>query len=184
MAFSKQYADAVAKLRVPSGFVLAAAFAWFADPRPESLLIGVPVSLTGLAIRAWAAGHLAKNQSLAVSGPYAFIRNPLYAGTVIVAAGLVIAARRWELLVLFTAVFGLVYLPVIQLEEQHLRSLFPEFREYCRRVPLLIPAGRRTTGRDKFAWKLYLRNEEYNALIGYLAGLAWLLWSAAGFSLP
>src|SRR4051795_6994030 len=124
MIFSKRYADVVAKLRVPGGFLMAAAFAWLASPTQCSLVAGIPVSAAGLALRAWAAGHLAKNQELAISGPYAYIRNPLYLGTLCVAAGLVIAARRWELLVLFAAVFGLVYLPVIELEEQHLRSLF------------------------------------------------------------
>ena len=41
-------------------------------------------------LRAWAAGHLAKNSQLARSGPYASVRNPLYIGTLLVAAGLVL----------------------------------------------------------------------------------------------
>jgi protein-S-isoprenylcysteine O-methyltransferase Ste14 len=177
--FPKGYADAVAKLRVPSGFLLVLAFAWLARPSWTSLAVGVPVSIAGLALRAWAAGHLAKNQELAVSGPYAYIRNPLYIGTLLVAAGLVAAARRIELAVLFGAVFAFVYLPVIELEEQHLRKLFPSFADYARRVPMLVPRGRRTDGRESFRPRLYLRNEEYNALLGFLAGLAWLLWRAA-----
>ena len=76
-------------------------------------------------MRAWAAGHLEKNLALTESGPYAHVRNPLYLGTLTVAAGFVIAARRWELGVLFAAVFVLIYLPVVELEEQHLRKLFP-----------------------------------------------------------
>lgn len=184
MIFSKPYADAVAKLRVPGGFLMVAAFALLAQPKLPSLAAGVPVSLAGLALRAWAAGHLAKNQKLAISGPYAWIRNPLYLGTLIVAAGLVIAARRWELLVLFAAVFGLVYLPVIELEEQHLRTLFPAFRQYCERVPMLLPRSRRTRDTEKFRWALYRRNEEYNALLGYLAGLAYLLWRTSGSMVP
>jgi hypothetical protein len=91
---------------------------------------------------------------------------------------LVVSAQRWELALLFAAVFGLVYLPVIQLEEEHLRTLFPSFGEYTRRVPLLLPRSRGTTGRGRFDPKLYLKNEEYNAALGYLAGLAWLLWRA------
>jgi len=180
MVFPKKYADTVAKLRVPGGFILVAAFAWLARPTPSSLTAGIPVSLAGLALRAWAAGHLAKNQELATSGPYAFLRNPLYAGTLLTAAGLVISARRWELLILFAAVFGLVYLPVIQLEEEHLSSLFAKFAAYRRQVPLLIPVGRRTDGRRAFRGALYWKNEEYNALLGYLAGLGWLVWRAFG----
>jgi protein-S-isoprenylcysteine O-methyltransferase Ste14 len=111
MLFPKPYADAVAKLRVPSGFLLVAAFAWLAAPDLHSLAIGVPVSIAGLLLRAWAAGHLAKNSELATGGPYSYVRNPLYVGTLLVAAGLVIATRRIELAVLFAIVFLFVYLP-------------------------------------------------------------------------
>src|SRR5690606_30753053 len=93
MKLAKRYADFVARLRVPSGFLLVAAFAWFSRPTPESLAWGLPVSLAGLALRTWAAGHLAKNERLATEGPYAHTRNPLYIGTSLVAAGLAIAAR-------------------------------------------------------------------------------------------
>lgn len=131
----------------------------------------------GLVIRAWAAGHLEKNRTLAESGPYAHVRNPLYIGTLTVAAGFVIASRRWELGVLFAAVFLLVYLPVVELEEQHLRSLFPEYAAYARRVPKLIP--RISGGGSKhFQWQLYRRNREYEALAGFLAGVAILCFKA------
>jgi protein-S-isoprenylcysteine O-methyltransferase Ste14 len=177
--FPKPYADRVARLRVPGGFVLLAAFLWLAHPSAESLLWGLPVSLAGLGLRAWAAGHLAKNQELATGGPYGYIRNPLYAGTLLVAAGLALAGRSWTLAGIFAGVFGLIYLPVIQLEEQHLRSLFPAFAEYCAQVPLLIPRGRRMLSQRRFRWALYRRNEEYQALWGWLAAVAWLLWRAA-----
>src|SRR5271157_1855327 len=117
--FPKPYADAVARLRVPSGFLLVAVFAWFSHPTGRSLEFGLPVSLAGLALRAWAAGCLAKNQQLASGGPYAYTRNPLYLGTLLVAGGLVVASRNIGLGILFIAVFLLVYLPVIQLVEQH-----------------------------------------------------------------
>src|SRR4051812_27613666 len=92
--FPKAYADFAQRLRAPSGFVLAAAFAFWCAPSPESLAWGVAVSIAGLVLRGWAAGHLAKNQTLATSGPYAHTRNPLYVGTLLVAAGLAIAARQ------------------------------------------------------------------------------------------
>ena len=176
--FPKSYADTVARLRVPSGFLLVGTFAWLSDPNMRSLAIGVPVSIAGLLLRAWAAGHLRKNTTLATSGPYAWIRNPLYLGTLIVAAGLVIASRRWELALIFGAVFAFVYFPVIELEEQHLRKLFPNFREYATRVPMLLPSGRKTDGHERFDIRQYWRNEEYNAGLGYLAGLTLLVWKA------
>jgi protein-S-isoprenylcysteine O-methyltransferase Ste14 len=176
--FPKKYADAVARLRVPCGFLLVAAFAWFAAPSPASLGTGLPVAAIGLFLRGWAAGHLAKNRNLATSGPYGHLRNPLYLGTLTVAAGLVIASRQWSLAALFAAVFGLVYLPVIELEEQHLRKLFPQYQHYAERVPLLVPRITAAGAPGTFRWALYRKNEEYQALLGFLAGTALLAWKA------
>lgn len=178
MTFPKPYADAVMRLRVPSGFLLMAAFAWLAAPDSRSLAWGVPVSLAGLWIRAWAAGHLAKNQTLATGGPYAWVRNPLYIGTLLVAAGLAIASLQWSLALLFAAVFVLVYLPVIQQEEQHLRALFPGYADYAERVRALLPRPPAQLPRERFQFALYRKNQEYQALAGFLAGLLLLLWKA------
>jgi protein-S-isoprenylcysteine O-methyltransferase Ste14 len=176
--FPKPYADRVARLRVPCGFLLVAAFAWFAAPTPGSLAIGLPVAAAGLLLRGWAAGHLAKNERLATSGPYAHVRNPLYIGTLTVAAGLAICSREPLLAALFGAVFALVYLPAIELEEQHLRKLFPEYAQYAERVPMLAPRFRGEGAGARFRWALYRRNEEYQALLGLLAGAAFLAWKA------
>lgn len=173
--FPKPYADLVARLRVPFGFVLVIAFAWLSQPSLRSLALGIPVGILGLIIRAWAAGHLEKNMRLAETGPYAYVRNPLYIGTLFVAAGLAIASRRWILGVLFAAVFFLIYLPVIELEEQHLRKLFPAYVSYAQRVPGLIPAFRSKNGAGHFRWKHYMRNEEYQAALGFLAGVIFLV---------
>jgi protein-S-isoprenylcysteine O-methyltransferase Ste14 len=180
LSFPKPYADAVARLRVPSGFLLVAAFAWFSQPGERSLLAGLPVSAAGLALRAWAAGHLEKNRQLATGGPYAWVRNPLYIGTLLVAAGLVIASRRPGLAALFTAVFLLIYLPVIQLEEEHLRKLFPEYAGYARRVRALLPSRPAAAGGAPFRFSLYMRNQEYQALAGYAVGVAILAWKVWG----
>jgi protein-S-isoprenylcysteine O-methyltransferase Ste14 len=178
VTFPKPYADAVAKLRVPGGFLMVAAFLWLALPTWTSLALGLPISVLGLMLRGWAAGHLEKNRALAESGPYAYVRNPLYIGTLMAAAGFVIASRRWELGVLFAAVFLLIYLPVVELEEQHLRSLFPEYSDYAKRVPRLWPRPG-NSGAKHFRWSVYLRNQEYQALAGFLAGVAVLIWKAS-----
>jgi protein-S-isoprenylcysteine O-methyltransferase Ste14 len=177
VSFPKPYADAVAKLRVIFGFLMVAAFLWLSEPTWSSLVAGLSLSLLGLALRAWAAGHLEKNRTLAVGGPYAYVRNPLYIGTLMVAAGFVVASRRWELGVLFAAVFLLIYLPVVELEEQHLRSLFPEYADYAKRVPRLWPRFGKA-GVRRFQWSVYRRNQEYQALAGFLAGAAVLIWKS------
>jgi protein-S-isoprenylcysteine O-methyltransferase Ste14 len=176
--FPKAYADRVAKLRVPAGFVLVAAFIWFSRPDVVSLYYGLPVAVIGLIIRAWATGHLQKNLQLAISGPFTYVRNPLYLGTLIVGLGFVIASREWWLALLFVAVFIMVYLPVIELEEDHLRKLFPDYEDYAERVPMLVPRWRKMPATGRFRWSLYMKNEEYNALLGFLAGTAVLVWKA------
>ncbi|HSW50030.1 MAG TPA: methyltransferase, partial [Bryobacteraceae bacterium] len=107
-----------------------------------------------------------------------WIRNPLYVGTLLTAAGLVVASQRISLAVLFAAVFLLVYLPVIELEEQYLRQLFADFDRYAARVPMILPRGRRLPAGDGFDWRLYRHNREYQALAGLLAGAAVLVWKA------
>ena len=174
--FPKRYADFVQRLRVAGGFLLLFAFAMFAQPSPTSLAVGVPVSLAGLCLRAWAAGHLAKDRSLAVSGPYAYLRNPLYAGTLITALGLLIGARNIWLAVFFVLVFLLVYLPAVELEEQHLREIFPEYGFYAARVRRFLPGRSYAASALRFSRALYLKNEEYKAALGWLIAVVWLLW--------
>lgn len=174
--FPKPYADFVMRMRVPSGFLLAICFGLLAQPDANSMLYSLLVAFPGLAVRSWAAGHLKKNQDLADGGPYAWTRNPLYLGTLLVALGLAIAARSWIVFGITVAVFALVYLPVIEQEEQHLLKLFTGYREYADRVPLLWPKPPASPGHGDFDPGLYLKNKEWKALTAYLIGMAYLLW--------
>ena len=176
--FPKPYADAVARLRVPSGFLLLAAFLWFAAPSPESITTGVPVAVLGLCLRGWAAGHLEKNERVVSSGPYRFLRNPLYAGTLIAALGLTLAARQVWLAPLFAIVFLGVYWPRMELEDQHLRNLFPGYPAYAEQVPLLWPRFPGLKSDGAFRWSVYLHNEEYKALLAFAIAVGFLIWRA------
>ena len=170
--FPKPYADTVARLRVPSGFLLVAAFAFFARPSLPSLAWGVPVSLLGLALRAWAAGHLAKNRELATGGPYAYTRNPLYLGSLILAIGFAWISQSAWILAGVVLMFFAVYLPVISGEEKFLRERFPEFERYSKAVPRMFPRfPPYKKGESKFSWALYAKHREYNALLGSAAVL-------------
>ena len=182
--FPKPYADVAARLRVITGFAMVAAFAWFSHPTAGSLAVGIPISVCGIVLRAWAAGHLAKNMRLAQSGPYAATRNPLYLGTFLTAVGLAVAGRSTGMAVLFIAIFALVYLPAIELEEQHLAEILPGYRDFAARVPLLVPRWPANWGNDSFSGALYMKNQEYQALIGWLIGVAWLVFRAVSYSAP
>jgi len=76
----------------------------------------------------------------------------------------------------FAAVFSLVYLPAVELEEQHLRDIFPSYAPYAERIHRFLPTSKWPGTPIRFSWSLYRRNEEYKAAIGFLIAVAWLGW--------
>lgn len=167
------------RIRVPLGFAFAAAYLWLANPTQISLVVGSAFILIGLLVRALASGHVKKNEELATSGPYAYTRNPLYLGSIVLAAGFVIASRSWSVAVIAIALLVTIYLPVIRGEEQFLCAQFAEFEEYSRRVPRLFPyrAPYRSSP-GSFKWHLYWKHREYNAAIGAAFMIAALVTKA------
>lgn len=171
----------VRRLRLPLGFLLGGLYLAFAHPTAGSLALGAAVSLAGLLIRGWAAGHIVKNDRLATTGPYAHTRNPLYLGSFLIAAGFAIAAH-WSLLLLVVAFFALVYGPTIQQERDFVRSKFPDgYAAYEQNVPVFIPrvlpwrdgSGETST---PFSYALYLRHSEWQAALVYILALIWLFF--------
>jgi protein-S-isoprenylcysteine O-methyltransferase Ste14 len=171
------------RFRVPLGFLFAAIFLIFAAPRPVFLAIGGLVSVLGLLIRAWASGHIRKNQNLAVSGPYAYTRNPLYLGSFLLGVGFCIASGVWWLALLFIALFLGIYLPVMRVEAEDLKQIFGEdFTRYQTGVPLFFPrltAWKKSP--EKFDFQLYLKYREYRAALGLIFALAVLAAKAYFF---
>lgn len=161
----------IQRWRVPFGFLFSVVFIVFSHPTTTTILIGFPIALLGLAIRAWASGHIRKNSTLAVSGPYAFTRNPLYLGSFFLGLGATIATGRWWLGLIFAILFFGIYLPVMRVEETELIAIFGnEFREYAKAVPLffirLTPFRINDEAKTKFDFGLFLRYREYRATIG------------------
>jgi protein-S-isoprenylcysteine O-methyltransferase Ste14 len=139
-----------------------------ARPSPRNLAVGIVISVLGLALRSWAAGHLRKEKELAVSGPYRYTRNPLYLGTMIVGAGLAVAARSWWVVALIGAYFAVFYPAIVREERDRMRALFPEaYKAYEKAVPLLVPIpGRTGPGNGaRFDGALFLRNRELRAIL-------------------
>jgi protein-S-isoprenylcysteine O-methyltransferase Ste14 len=163
--------------RVRVGYPVALIYLALARPAPLLLVIGGAIGIVGLAIRAWAAGYLRKHQVLAVSGPYAFTRNPLYFGSVILAAGFMVAGGSIWAAIVVAAYLAVFYPAVMRREEAELRARYGEdFAKYAGAVPLFWPALRRvrrhTEDHERFSWELYRRNREYQAAIGFILGLA------------
>jgi protein-S-isoprenylcysteine O-methyltransferase Ste14 len=171
------------RIRVPLGFVVAIACFWLAQPIWISLAAGAAVAAVGVAIRASASGYVKKNEELTTTGLYAHTRNPLYLGSIVIAAGFAVAARSWWIAGILLMMFIAIYVPVIRGEEAFLRAKFPgEFEEYCRHVPRLIPRSTRakfkteeplgSRGYVGFSTALYRKHREYNAALGAAAMLA------------
>ena len=176
-----QWGRIAKRIRVPLGFLFAAFFLLLARPRWWSLAAGSAVALAGVGIRAVSSGHVKKNEELATTGPYAYTRNPLYLGSIVIALGLALAALRWEIALGLVILFAAIYVPVIRGEEQFLSGHFANYAEYCSRVPRLLPRLRAgEEGRSRFSPELYRKHREYNALLGMLAlmaALAGKIWA-------
>jgi protein-S-isoprenylcysteine O-methyltransferase Ste14 len=183
MTSSSDWNRIARRIRVPLGFVFAIVFLWLARPTWLSMLLGALITMVGLAIRASAAGHVRKNAELTTSGPYAYTRNPLYLGSLILAIGFAVASRSvWVALVIVLFLLA-IYLPVIRSEEDYLRATFVGFEEYAKSVPRLLPrlsAWRSNGEAGSFSRELYRKHREYNALMGaigmFAALAAKILW--------
>ena len=168
------------RIRVPLGFATAALYLvelWRQAAPLPAILGSLALVIPGLALRGYAAGYVKKNRELTQTGPYAYTRNPLYLGSMLLAAGFAVALQSWIFALVLAAGFAIIYIPVISGEEQFLRAAFPGFDDYCRRVPRLLPrltparppdqpAAPRAQDSGRFSFALYLRHREYNALLG------------------
>lgn len=157
--------DLLVRRRVTLGFVAAAAVLVFARPTWTSWTAGLLVALAGEGLRIWAAGHLEKSREVTQSGPYQWLRHPLYAGSTIVAAGVALASASAIVAVVTAVYIGATIPAAVRAENEFLRRTFAA--EYERWEDTPAPARR-------FSWARARRNREYRAVIGLAAGFAFL----------
>jgi protein-S-isoprenylcysteine O-methyltransferase Ste14 len=175
------------RIRVPLGFVTAGLYLfelWRRAPHPAAVAWSLALVVPGLWLRAYASGYVKKNQELTTTGPYAHTRNPLYLGSILMAAGFALALLSWPVGLVLAIGFLVIYVPVIASEERFLRATFPGFDDYCGRVPRLVPRitparGPGDDGSGHFSFALYLKHREYNALLGVM-----LLYLSLAFLRP
>jgi len=168
----------LSRVRVRAGYTAGALALFFAEPTTESLIRGGILALVGELIRLWASGHIEKTHRLATGGPYAHTRNPLYVGSVLMALGLLVAARH-PVAVVAGLAYLLVFYPVIIREEaRFLRAKFSDaYSAWARHVPLFFP--RLTPGgprESKFQVSRLLANREWRSVLGLVLLGAFLLW--------
>ena len=161
----------IARRRVTIGFVASAIALWLAQPSARSLAIGAAVAIAGEAVRVWAAGHLEKGREVTASGPYAFMRHPLYLGSTLIGIGLAIASASAIVAALVIAYLAITLTAAVRTEEAHLTEKFgaayPAYRE-----------GRAEKERRRFSLARVVRNREYRAVLGLLLVLLVLAWKA------
>jgi protein-S-isoprenylcysteine O-methyltransferase Ste14 len=179
------YSEAARKLRLPLGFIFGIVYLIWARPTILTLAVGGAIAFIGVVVRAWASGHISKNRRLAVTGPYAHTRNPLYFGSFLIGAGFAIAAHPALLLVVI-AFWALVYAPTMERERRNIRERFPDaYDRYSANVPAFMP--RVTAWKDtvdqaddeqqeagRFSADLYMKHGEWKAGITYLLVMGWL----------
>jgi protein-S-isoprenylcysteine O-methyltransferase Ste14 len=192
---SMRWSRVARRIRVPMGFVVALFYLLTAHPSAHSLLWSLLLTVPGVALRAYASGYVNKNTELTTTGPYAYTRNPLYLGSMLIAFGFAVAAHSWWTGLVLAVLFALIYIPTIRSEEEFLRGQFSEFDGYCQRVPRLFPSLRILFGTHSsesgggFSGALYRKHHEYNSILGSLAIYAVLLlkvfvWHRALFPQP
>ncbi len=165
-------------------YLVGAAILVFHAPPSTRFLWALPPVALGLAIRSWGAGHLVKNHDLTVTGPYARLRHPLYAGTLLIATGfacLLGGGLTVAGLLVIWPWFAFVYFPRKDRSEgARLESLYgAAYLRYRDAVPALWP--RATAWREVFPgasraprrWSLerYSDNNELGTVLAVLAGL-------------
>jgi protein-S-isoprenylcysteine O-methyltransferase Ste14 len=151
-------------------------YVWLARPTRLSLVVGGLVLVPGLVLRGLASGHVQKDKELTTSGPYAYTRNPLYLGSLMLAAGFAIAARSWWIVMIMLLMFIVIYVPVIAGEERYLQQMFSEYDDYARNVPRMLPRLS-AFGKQQSAYSSarYWKHREYEASLGCIGLLAILV---------
>jgi len=152
----------LARWRVPLGFLAAVAAFALARPTWRSLAAGLIVALPGEVLRIWAAGHIHKSREITRSGPYRFVRHPLYLGSVILGAGFAVASHSLVVSALVAAYLVMTLLAATRTEEATLDEKFAgEYSAYRE--------GRATPVARRFDWSQVMANKEYRAIIGFVA---------------
>lgn len=147
----------------------------FARPALSGILVGFVIVLLGEFIRLWGVSHAGSetrttdgvgSSRLVTNGPFAYIRNPLYAGNILIYFGVgIMSWAGFPYLPLVTLVYFIFqYTMIVNLEEEHLIQKYgEEYRRYKSMVPKFFPSFRKyNTGlntQPKADWRRGLKSE-------------------------
>jgi protein-S-isoprenylcysteine O-methyltransferase Ste14 len=171
----------LSRWRVDLAWLGVLALPW-AHPTRTSIAAGLPLIAFGVALRAWARGHLERAEEVTTGGPYAHLRHPLYVGSFAIALAFALMTRLRPLPFVVAGTFVAMYVPKALREEAYLRRRFgATYADYARRVGAVIPswAGSPSPSTSRFAWRRVIRHREWHTWIGVATVLAVLCGLAA-----
>lgn len=143
------------------------------NSRDFNSIFGVLMISVGCAIRSWAAGVLRKNADLAVAGPYAIVRNPLYLGSLSLIVGFsALIGCKLAVSVALIPLAALYFLQIKYEEECLSRHFGSTWAHYAAAVPRLLPKLGLPRTLGDWRWRTWLRNREYRAFACCLFALA------------
>ena len=169
----ERFAAPLARIRVPLGFLCAAAVLYLSRPTPRSLVVGTGIALLGETLRVWAAGHLDKGREVTQSGPYRITRHPLYVGSAIVALGAAVASARTDAAVIIGVYMFITILAAVRHEERNMRSRFGDV------YVAYLQSQTAPTPRAFSLDRAFNINKEHKAVMGLFALIAVLAAKAA-----
>ena len=166
----------VGHYRTAISLLTALAFLALSKPSLKWMVAGIPFVILGESIRTWASGCLNKEyQEVTAHGPYSMTRNPLYVGNFFLGVGFTLMGGRPEWVIVFLALFYVIYRSTILDEENTLTRVFGEaYLDYKAKVPRFLPRFQKHAFEPgRFHWERVYKHREYNAWLGI--GLLMLL---------
>ena len=157
------------------GVILVILFTVVAEPTLYLFILGCLFVLDGLLTRLYASGFVLKNKELSTTGPYAYVRHPLYTGNIFILIGMSFATGFLWAFVISTIFFWFYYPPAIEYEDRKLKSLFPEtWDSWAKQTPALMPKLKfNSLNLTRLSWEKSLK-ENYEPAI-FVFVLFWLI---------
>ena len=158
----------LARYRVTLGFVVGVICFALARPTWTTVLYGAAIAIPGELLRLWAAGHIDKGREITNSGPYRFVRHPLYLGSTVMALGFALASGSIIVVVLVMLYMAATVGAAMWTEERSLDEKFSGAYAAYRE-------GRAAAVSRPFTWARVMANREYRAATGLVLGLSFLV---------
>ena len=160
------------------GVILVVVFAVLSQPTLYFFILGCLLVLDGLLIRLYASGFVYKNKELSTSGPYAYVRHPLYTGNILILIGISLASGCISAFVISIIFFWFYYPAAIEYEDRKLKSLFPDsWDSWSQQTPALVPKFKfNRLNLAEWSWEKSLKKNYEPVIFAFV--LFWLIFLA------